>query len=77
LYVAQNLRERKGRLARDRGPDLDTPDTHSQWFFGTGDMPRWAGYTIGSRWVRDYLAARPDVDVVAATLLPADEIVPR
>jgi uncharacterized protein YjaZ len=34
-----------------------------------------AGYTIGVTWVRDFLAAHEDVDVVAATLLPAEKII--
>jgi hypothetical protein len=39
-------------------------------------LPCWAGYTIGAAWVRDFLAADEAVDVVAATLLPAEEFIP-
>ena len=63
-------------LAQSNATVMDTPDLHSEWFFGLGDIPRWAGYTVGATWVRDFLAAHEDVDVVAATLLPADEIIP-
>jgi hypothetical protein len=64
-------------LAQSNATTANTPDLHSEWFFGVGDIPRWAGYTIGATWVREFLAAHGDVDVVAATLLPAEEIIPR
>jgi hypothetical protein len=63
-------------LARSNATTTDTPDLHSEWFFGSGDIPRWAGYTVGARWVRDFLATHEDVDVVAATLLPAKDVIP-
>jgi hypothetical protein len=57
---------------------LDAPDTtgeHQRWFFGTGDQPRWAGYTIGSAIVKSYLSSHPGataaslVDVSASWIL--------
>lgn len=57
------------------GAVLISLELHSEWFFGSGDIPRWADYTIGVTWVRDFLAAHEDVDVVAATLLPAETII--
>lgn len=34
---------------------------HDTWFFGTGgEIPRWAGYSIGFALTRDYLLANPD-----------------
>jgi uncharacterized protein YjaZ len=42
---------------------------------GADDLPRWAGYTIGATWVRDFLTAHPEVDATAATLLTANEII--
>jgi hypothetical protein len=63
-------------LARARATTTDTDVLHAEWFFGTGEIPRWAGYTIGTRWVDDYLATHPDVDIVDATVLPAHDIIP-
>jgi hypothetical protein len=63
-------------LARSNATTADTPDLHSEWFYGSGEIPRWAGYTIGATWVGDFLAAHEDINVVAATLLPAEEIIP-
>jgi uncharacterized protein YjaZ len=40
---------------------LDFPDVHARWFFGSGDLPRWTGYTIGDHIVRDYLKRHPKV----------------
>ena len=32
---------------------------HSAWFYGTGSLPRWLGYTAGFNLVSGYLAAVP------------------
>jgi hypothetical protein len=68
--------DRFSTLARSHATTTNTPDLHSEWFFGSGDIPRWAGYTIGATWIRDFLAADANVDVVAATLLSAKDIIP-
>ena len=46
---------------------LDTPGyDHPAWFFGRGNMPRWAGYTLGYDIVGQYLDhGRSASDVVA------------
>ena len=33
---------------------------HMAWFFGTGDMPRWLGYSMGFNLVGAYLARHPE-----------------
>jgi len=34
----------------------DSPYDHGKWFFGTtSDIPRWTGYSIGFRLVKDYI----------------------
>ncbi|MEQ9404681.1 MAG: DUF2268 domain-containing putative Zn-dependent protease [Cyclobacteriaceae bacterium] len=33
---------------------------HQKWFFGSSNVPRWAGYTIGFNMVKDYIADNPD-----------------
>lgn len=35
---------------------------HNEWFFGSKekDIPRWSGYTLGFRIVKDYLKRNPD-----------------
>jgi len=48
-------------LARAR-PELDSPTyDHPAWFLGArpADLPRWTGYTVGFRLVRDYLEGHP------------------
>ena len=45
---------------RQLSENWDRPDyDHNRWFFGTGDLPRWLGYTAGFNLVSDYLAAAP------------------
>ncbi|MBD8555410.1 hypothetical protein IFT84_12935 [Rhizobium sp. CFBP 8762] len=34
---------------------------HAEWFFGMGRLPRWAGYALGYRLVKQYLRQNPDV----------------
>ena len=48
---------------------------HAQWFFGSGDIPRWSGYTIGARVVAAYRARNASVSWMRTTRLPAAEIV--
>jgi len=39
---------------------LDGPNRqHERWFFGRGDLPRWAGYTLGVNIVTSYLRTHP------------------
>jgi hypothetical protein len=43
-------------------------DEAGTWFFGTGDIPRWTGYTIGYDIVRTYLDRHRDVTTAQLTL---------
>lgn len=58
-------------------PLLDQPDTHhDDWFFGSGTVPRWDGYTLGYDLVGRYLKRQrlspsAAVDVPAARILAA------
>lgn len=39
---------------------FDQPNRqHERWFFGRGDLPRWAGYTLGVKIVTSFLRAHP------------------
>jgi uncharacterized protein YjaZ len=48
---------------------------HAEWFFGTGELPRWTGYTLGYRLAQFYAAQhaaeakRGLVDTPASTIL--------
>lgn len=33
-----------------------TDDNHEVWFFGSGDLPRWLGYSFGFRLVERFLS---------------------
>lgn len=43
------------RLTTADGDDVGMDD-HDRWFFGTDDVPKWVGYTLGWELVDDYLA---------------------
>jgi len=66
---------RLAAIARDNAATTDTPHVHGVWFYGVGDLPRWAGYTIGAGWVRHFLTTHPPTDVIAATELTANKII--
>ena len=49
------------RYLRQARPELDsTTFDFGAWFFGTRELPRWTGYTIGYVLVDEYLAGHPE-----------------
>jgi hypothetical protein len=48
---------------------------HAEWFFGTGHVPRWAGYTLGAHVLAAYRARNAAVPWAEVTRLPAAQIV--
>ncbi|WP_147107239.1 DUF2268 domain-containing putative Zn-dependent protease [Tateyamaria sp. syn59] len=52
--------------------EWDQAYDHGEWFFGTGQHPVWAGYTIGYRIVA-YHADNAMDDIVALTTRPASD----
>lgn len=49
----------------------NTKYDHGRWFFGTGDLPRWAGYTLGYQIVGTYLKKYPDQTAASLVSTPA------
>ncbi|MEO1468673.1 MAG: DUF2268 domain-containing putative Zn-dependent protease [Pseudomonadota bacterium] len=49
---------------------------HAGWFFGAGDRPRWAGYTLGRALVGAWLAAAPGRTAAGAAGIAVGEITP-
>lgn len=47
---------------------------HSAWFFGTGDLPRWLGYSAGFSLVSKYLAAAPHLRASMLADINANEL---
>lgn len=46
----------------------------ARWFFGTKDLPRWTGYTIGVYLVQEYLKLHPEQSAASLVSLPAEII---
>ncbi|MCC7133320.1 MAG: hypothetical protein IT352_11755, partial [Gemmatimonadales bacterium] len=44
---------------------------HADWFFGSGSIPLWAGYSIGYLLVKDYLTAHPGESAARLVAAPA------
>lgn len=47
---------------------------HSRWFFGTKDLPRWTGYTIGVYLIKEYLKLHPDQTAASLVTTPESTI---
>jgi Predicted Zn-dependent protease (DUF2268) len=54
----------------------DSGYSHSKWFFGTGDLPNWLGYSLGHRLVGDYLRANPEASPLSLAFEPAPSFRP-
>ena len=46
---------------------------HNAWFFGTGDLPRWLGYTAGFNLISRYLAVSPHLKASMLANINAEE----
>jgi uncharacterized protein YjaZ len=47
---------------------------HNAWFFGTGDLPRWLGYTAGFNLISRYLASSPHLKASMLANINAEEL---
>lgn len=47
---------------------------HNAWFFGTGDLPGWLGYTAGFNLISRYLAAYPHLKASMLANINAEEL---
>jgi hypothetical protein len=50
----------------------DDTYSHSSWFFGEGDLPRWTGYALGKRLVENYIAERSGLSALSLAHEPAN-----
>lgn len=63
-------------LWRTASPVLEQPHTqHERWFFGRGDLPGWAGYTLGVRVVESFINRHPGQTAAALVGEPATHII--
>lgn len=59
--TALSVEELEVWSARAKEQWYDSGYNHDAWFFGTGgQIPRWAGYSIGFEMTREFLLANPD-----------------
>jgi uncharacterized protein YjaZ len=47
---------------------------HDRWFFGHGDLPRWAGYSLGFDAVQQYLDAGQGRTAATSVAVDAHEV---
>ncbi|EAM2928103.1 peptidase [Salmonella enterica] len=69
----------KSELIKPHSPQLfqnwyNTDYDHNAWFFGTGDLPRWLGYTAGFKLISRYLAAFPHLKASMLANINAEEL---
>ena len=46
---------------------------HNAWFFGTGDMPRWCGYSLGFMLIQAWLREHPQQSAASLVFTQADD----
>ncbi len=49
---------------------------HAAWFFGSGDLPRWLGYSLGTALVAHHITLHPGTDAANLAHAPADTFRP-
>jgi Predicted Zn-dependent protease (DUF2268) len=65
-------RSRLKEYAPKAGASYDDSEySHSEWFFGSGDLPNWLGYSLGHRLVGDYLRDHPESSPLLLACEPA------
>jgi hypothetical protein len=69
--------EQETELWRKAQSVLEVPNgyNHGAWFLGGGELPRWAGYTLGYRIVQAYLG--DDLSASSAVGTDADAVIER
>lgn len=56
--------------------DFDNTEyNHQEWFYGTGSIPRWAGYAIGYKMVDEYIKSHEIINQKDLVYLPAKEFI--
>ena len=67
----------RGSVCRwwDRATRRGTGYDHARWFYGSEDIPRWAGYSIGFALVRRYLERHPSRTAADLAAVPAQGII--
>lgn len=53
---------------------MNTKFDHGEWFSGTGDKPRWLGYTIGTKIVENWLLSGVDLTPDRLISVPAPKV---
>ena len=61
-------------LARPRASRAD--HDHAEWFYGTGELPRWVGYTLGYELVGRRLAPLDRIPPSALAATPTEAFLP-
>ncbi len=54
---------------------FNTDYNHNAWFFGTGNPPRWAGYSVGYKLAGDFLSANPGRTAASSVAEPSASFV--
>lgn len=64
----------KSVLGRAEGEMNDFDYDHAAWFFGTGKLPRWAGYTVGYHLARLYGRTNPEIAMTGMVDVPSSDV---
>lgn len=63
------------QIYQKRDKNSDGKYNHDDWFYGTGDLPKWAGYKLGFRIVKLVRENNPEIDWDKLINMTAEEII--
>ncbi|MDQ1273341.1 MAG: hypothetical protein QG591_1971 [Planctomycetota bacterium] len=63
------------KVYQNRDKNLDSDYSHGDWFYGTGDLPRWIGYKLGFHIVKMARENNPAVGWNKLINMTAEEII--
>ncbi|OGI35532.1 MAG: hypothetical protein A2259_00155 [Candidatus Moranbacteria bacterium RIFOXYA2_FULL_43_15] len=63
------------KIYKNRDKNLDSAYSHDDWFYGTGDLPRWIGYKLGFQIVKLVRQNNPEIGWDKLINTTAEEII--
>lgn len=72
LTQEQNLQMLQEALREIKANDENYD--HGRWFYGSGDLPNWTGYTLGYHIVSEYLRLHPGDTAASLVSIPTENI---
>ncbi|HRZ95626.1 MAG TPA: DUF2268 domain-containing putative Zn-dependent protease [Candidatus Moranbacteria bacterium] len=74
VKYSQEEIEKLIEIYKNRDKNLDSGYSHDDWFYGTGDLPRWIGYKLGFQIVKIVCENNPEIEWKKLAKMKAKEL---